>query len=364
MSWGQQFHIPLAVGSMQWGDTRVDSAVNKGGILSDRRIDTLLTLCSQKGIQLIDTAEGYGGGSSERRICESLVRITKGDKSAIDALQFVVGTKFLPTIWRWRSNALLHAGECSSARLGMKPIPILWIHSPVHPLPLEVWVSAACDAIDKGIATNIGVSNFDGDQVRRAHAVASARGHKIVANQIMFNLLTYGSESIKECERVCKELDICIVGFGPVGQGLLCDGLSAENIHNIRLARITGLAWEDLQPLYATIKGLAESHKVKMAQICIAWTVAKGHIPLVGCKKVNHIEEAFFAVKEIKLSDAEVQKLDKAALSRSTLQKPIWRRAIFVCIISVVISCYYLENWLLPRKDRQKEYLQQDKQED
>eukprot|EP00039_Didymoeca_costata_P013635 m.210833 g.210833 ORF g.210833 m.210833 type:complete len:60 (+) comp15827_c0_seq2:92-271(+) len=50
-----------------------------------------------------------------------------------------------------------------------------------------------------------------------------------------------------------------------------------------------------------------------MAQICIAWTVAKGHIPLVGCKKVNHIEEAFFAVKEIKLSDAEVQKLDKVS---------------------------------------------------
>jgi len=39
-------------------------------------------------------------------------------------------------------------------RLNVETQDLLFIHSPVHPLPLEHWVRAACKAVDLGLASN------------------------------------------------------------------------------------------------------------------------------------------------------------------------------------------------------------------
>jgi aryl-alcohol dehydrogenase-like predicted oxidoreductase len=52
-------------------------------------------------------------------------------------------------------------------------------------------------------------------------------------------------ESSQEMWKTCQELDVKIVAFGTVGQGMLTDNLTNEKFAKIRLAKMTGWdGWE------------------------------------------------------------------------------------------------------------------------
>mmetsp|Transcript_31416 Transcript_31416/g.49187 ORF Transcript_31416/g.49187 Transcript_31416/m.49187 type:complete len:133 (-) Transcript_31416:391-789(-) len=93
----------------------------------------------------------------------------------------------------------------------------------------------------------------------------------------------------------------------------------------IRMAMMTGLRWGDggLNTLRSEIEMIAKRCKRSMAQVCIKWSIHKGAIPLVGVRRTKHAEDAVAAASnEWDLSAEEIQRLDVAALDRSTLEKP------------------------------------------
>lgn len=47
-------------------------------------------------------------------------------------------------------------------------------------------------------------------------------------------------QSSQEMWKTCQELDVKIVAFGTVGQGMLTDHLTNEKFAKIRLAKMTG----------------------------------------------------------------------------------------------------------------------------
>ena len=126
---------------------------------------------------LFDSAEGYGGGSSEER----LRWLRKGSSEALMA------TKFLPTLWRWSERSFRRALSRSRERLG-GCVELYFLHTPIHPRPLEFWVGCLCRAKKEGLVREIGISNCNASQVRRACEEAKRHGQRIAANQIMFNL--------------------------------------------------------------------------------------------------------------------------------------------------------------------------------
>lgn len=229
-------------------------------------------------------------------------------------------------------------------------------------------LTCVCAPRVTGLIANIGVSNCDAAQVRRAVAAAHRRGRRIVVNQILFNLLDYNSSALREVERTCKELGVTIMGYGPLvracasrasvsagagltvhmraqGQGLLTDKLTPERMPKIRMTRMTGVTWETLQNVRGVLHKLAKAHGKTMAQVAVNWTVSKGHIALVGCKTLDHVTEAVGGVKGWRLTTEEVAALDEAALSRSTLEKPKWRRGFFMSLLSFLVFVYYVERW-------------------
>jgi len=58
-----------------------------------------------------------------------------------------------------------------------------------------------------------------------------------------------------------------VIGYSPVGQGLLVDGLTPEKMKSIRVAKITGITWAQLEGLRAVISEIAKSHGKTMAQV-------------------------------------------------------------------------------------------------
>jgi len=223
-------------------------------------------------------------------------------------------------------------------------IPIYFIHTPIHWLPIEFWIEAACDARDAGYIENIGVSNFNADQLLRAQAVATRRGYSIAANQVMFGLLNYKNETLSKTIQTCRELGITVVAFSPIGQGLLTDKLETSKVKENRVARMTGLLPSRLDNLREVVRSVAEETGRSMAQVAINWVICHDCIPLVGCRSVSQAKDTLGSVGW-KLSDDQVKRLDDAALSHSTLDGKRWKRVFFANLFGVVMMCCRFLRW-------------------
>ena len=91
-------------------------------------------------------------------------------------------------------------------------------------------------------------------QVRRACAEAKKHGLGIAANQIMFNLLCFQSPELQATVQACRENNVKIIAYAPIGQGLLTQALTDEKFSKIRLAKMTRLGIDELQELRAAIE--------------------------------------------------------------------------------------------------------------
>jgi aryl-alcohol dehydrogenase-like predicted oxidoreductase len=360
----------VAVGLMQWGSTTIDNSfVNPHGNLTDDTCRQIWKACMDRNttnvICMADTAEGYGGGSSEIRIREvsnyyqthyadskasaagaaglSLsVRLSDSKQSCS---HIVVATKYLPTLWRWTQSAFDKSLRGSLNRLGVECIELYFIHTPIHPMPLENFIQWACDAANDGRIKHIGVSNCSAEQVRRADAVARRNGRRIACNQIMVNMLVWNSSKLQDTIQTCQELGVQIVAYSPIGQGLLTEGLTREKFKTIRATRITGVKFDQLQPLRDEIQALSVKYDKSMAQIAMNWVRQHGAIPLVGCRSVRHVEQAAGSCGW-DLSEDDVKSLDALSLHVSIFDKPRWRRSLFVVFISVLQLAYFTEQRL------------------
>lgn len=69
---------------------------------------------------------------------------------------------------------------------------------------------------------------------------------------------------------------------------------------------------DKLEILNEELKKLADKYGVGMAQIPVAWAIAKGTLPIIGVTKENQVLDAVKAAN-ISLTDEEVSSLEKTA---------------------------------------------------
>ena len=60
------------------------------------------------------------------------------------------------------------------------------------------------------------------------------------------------------------------------------------------------------------MKGIADSHGVNVAQIPVAWAIAKGALPIIGVTKVAQVEDAANA-EAVELTADEIKALENVA---------------------------------------------------
>lgn len=157
------------------------------------------------GMTLIDTAEMYGNGASERIVGEAV----RGRRDEV----FVV-SKVLP------SNASRIGTEAACERslkhLGIDHIDLYLLHwRGGYPLAETV---AAFEALKKaGKIGAWGVSNFDVDDMEELLAVPG--GKNVAANQVLYNLSRRGIEY--DLLPWCQKRGVAIMAYSPLDEGRL-----------------------------------------------------------------------------------------------------------------------------------------------
>jgi diketogulonate reductase-like aldo/keto reductase len=158
----------------------------------------------EAGLTHIDTAEMYGDGGSERLIGEAIRDLPR------EGL-FIV-SKVLPSNATYAGT--IAACEASLERLGLDYLDCYLLHWRGS-IPLRETLRAMEQLVADGKIRSLGVSNFDVDDLREAHALLERE--PIACNQVLYHL---GERTIELQEfNYCRDHGVAIVGYTPFGRG-------------------------------------------------------------------------------------------------------------------------------------------------
>lgn len=112
----------------------------------------------------------------------------------------------------------------------------------------------------------------------------------------------------------CKENDITFFSYMVLEQGALSG--KYDTAHPLPADSERGRTYNPLLPqiekIVAVMKGIADSHGVKVAQIPVAWAIAKGTLPIIGVTKAEQVRDAAKAAA-VELAPNEIKALEAVA---------------------------------------------------
>ena len=293
---------PLGIGTWAWGDTMI-WGYGRGGY-NDADLQQAFQVSRSAGINFFDTAEIYGWGRSERML---------GGFARPDVGAVIVATKFFPYPWRLGRPSLPKALRASLDRLGMERVDLYQVHWPYPPVPIETWMAGLSEAVGAGLARAVGVSNYNAEQTRRAHAALAEHGMPLASNQIHYNLLHRQPERNGLLD-ACRELNVRVIAYSPLAMGLLTGKYTPENpLPGLRGRRYGRAHVAQAQPLVAKLREIGHAYGGKTpAQVALNWVMCKGAVPIPGAKNARQAEENTGALGW-RLADGEVAALDAAS---------------------------------------------------
>ncbi|CAJ1368732.1 unnamed protein product, partial [Effrenium voratum] len=225
-----------------------------------------------------------------------------------------VATKFAAFPWKLDRQDVVKACKGSLERLGTNSIDLYQIHFP-SVWKNEVFWDGLGDCFEQGLVKAVGVSNYGSAAVRAISKTLGERGIPLSSNQIQYSLL-YRYPELNGMKATCDELGVKILAYSPLALGALTGKWTSESPPKGPRAALAEKLLKDSNwsTLLAAMKDVASQHgdKTTLSQVAIAWTMAKGTIPIPGVRNVRQAEDNLGA-RRLKLSANELQALDAAA---------------------------------------------------
>jgi len=207
-------------------------------------------------VNLIDTADSYGPGTSEELIAEALYPYPAG---------LVIATKGgweRPGPGQWTHNAspkhLAEALEGSLKRLRLDRIDIHQLHAPDNAVSFEASVEALAKLREQGKIRHVALSNVTREHIERARKIVP-----IVSVQNRYSFADRESDFIVD---YCEQNDIAFLPWAPLGQ--------AKEAHE-------------------AIKEVAETLHATPLQVALAWLLKRSKVivPIPGTSSAQHLDE-------------------------------------------------------------------------
>jgi aryl-alcohol dehydrogenase-like predicted oxidoreductase len=277
------------------------------------RAESIATLHAalDAGVTLIDTGDFYGMGHNEMLIGEALrgrrreeVRISVKFGALRDPAGGWGGVDGRPAAVK---NALAYTLQ----RLGTEYVDVYRIARVDPAVPIEETVGAIAEMVQAGYVRHVGLSEAAAETVRRAHAV-----HPIVDLQIEYSLMSRGIED--DILPACRALGVGITAYGVLSRGLLgghWTGDTSTGATDFRtyLPRFRGENLQRNLELVEALRAVAQAKGVTVAQIAIAWVLARGEdvVPLVGARRRDRLAEALGAL-QVELDADDLARIEQA----------------------------------------------------
>ena len=298
---------PLGVGAWAWGSTRL---WGYGKEYDRQDVGGAFRASMADGITLVDTAEIYGNGASERIIGEIL---REGGFAGTP----VIATKFAPLPYRFSATSLLGAVDQSLQRLGIETIDLYQIHFPNPIFKIDSLMDVLAETVKTGKVRRVGVSNYGAEQMRRAHERLASYGVSLASNQVEYSLFQRAPETNGVLE-ACRDLGVTLIAYSPIAQGLLTGKYRPGDRPSglvRRMSRAFGEKnFKKIEPVVDILREIGEAHDKQPSQVALNWLITqRGTFPIPGAKNERQAHQNAGALGW-EMSAAEAEKLDLATL--------------------------------------------------
>ncbi|WP_242153582.1 aldo/keto reductase [Sphingomonas sp. BAUL-RG-20F-R05-02] len=305
----------LALGTMTFGQPGWGCDAAAADAIMDRFVAA--------GGNLIDTADYYSGGESERFVGRYLA-----DRNLRE--QLVIASKFSFGSGGVGANAtgngrksMMAALEGSLRRLGTDYIDLYILHLWDGVTPAEEVMRGLDDLVRSGEVRYVALSDVTGWYAARAQTLAEWRGYeRLCAVQLEYSLVERGLEL--EFPTLCAELGMGILAWAPLCNGLLSGkhrspgdgGLAAGRVETVdkagRFDRLTARNWQ----IVAALEQVARATDRSMAQVAINWVANRPGVAsvLLGATKVAQIEDTLRSLT-FTISDEHRAALDSVSVN-------------------------------------------------
>ena len=287
---------PLALGAFNFGRaTPADEAA--------RMIDCAL----DAGINLIDTADSYHDGDSERAVGRALARNgRRNDVILATKVHYPTGPG--PNECGNSRLHILRACEASLRRLQTGVIDLYQIHRPSPHVPVEETLRALDDLVRQGKVRYVGCSTHPAWQIMEALMVSERRSLvRYVSEQPPYNLLDRRIEN--ELVPLCQKYELALLPWSPLGMGLLAGRYDSLKIPaGSRAAKIGGIYAERVtargMQVGRRFSAIARDAGLTPAQLAILWNKEQPAItaPIAGPRTLAQLQE-ILPVLHMTLSD-------------------------------------------------------------
>jgi aryl-alcohol dehydrogenase-like predicted oxidoreductase len=315
----------LTMGTMTFGGDGIFA--NVGSVHVDEAREQL-AMCIDAGVNLIDTADFYSAGMSEKIVGDAL-KGRREDVLLATKVRFPMGDG--PNDAGLSRHHIVAACEASLRRLDTDHIDVYQLHEWDGVTPLEETLEALDSLISSGKVRYIGASNYSAWHLMKTLGVAERnRLPRLVSQQIYYSL--QAREAEYELVPVSVDQGLGILVWSPLAGGLLSGKYRRGHRPPEGSRHLT--EWNeppvrDEEALYDTIEVLvkvAEARGVPAAQVALAYTLRKPGVTslVIGARTSKQLADNLRAA-DLTLEDEEFAQLD--AVSRPPLLYPYWHQA-------------------------------------
>ncbi|WP_433338398.1 aldo/keto reductase [Spirillospora sp. CA-294931] len=275
----------LGLGTMSWGqDTEPDEAAAQ------------MAAFVEAGGTLVDTADVYAGGESER-ILGVLLR------ELVDRDDIVVATKSaIRPDGRYDGSRrhLLGSLDSSLDRMDLDHVDLWQLHVYDPATPLEETLSALDEAVASGRARYVGVSNYAGWQVAKAAAWQRAWPGRapVVSVQTEYSLLSRDVE--REVVPAALDAGAGLLPWSPLGRGVLTGKYRTGIPAGSRAAAphfsefVQPYLDEECARIVESVVTAAEGLGVSPLSVALSWVRDRPGVtaPVVGARTAAQLSQA------------------------------------------------------------------------
>ncbi len=275
------------------------------------------------GITHFDLANNYGpsAGSAET----NFGKILNGHMKAYRD-QMIISTKAGYYMWEGpygdlgSRKYLIASLDQSLKRMGLEYVDIFYHHRMDPDTPLYETMWALDTAVKSGKALYAGLSNYDGETMKKAAEILNELHCPFVINQNRYSIFDRGAEKNGILDAALEKKKGMII-YSPLAQGLLTNRY-LNGIPNDSRVRTDGrflnersLTEEKLQKI-SKLNEIANSRGQSLAQMALSWVYSHKAVTsvLIGASKPEQIIENIAMLKNTSFSEEERRIMDEISL--------------------------------------------------
>ena len=297
---------------------------NFGTNADPENMKAMLRTAFDLGITHFDLANNYGPeyGSAEK----NFGKILKEDFAPYRD-EMIISTKAGYDMWpgpygNWGSRKYLLASlDQSLKRMGLDYVDIFYHHRMDPETPLEETMETLAQIVRSGKALYVGISNYDGETMKRAADILEELHCPFIINQNSYNIFNRTIEK-NGLKQAAAEKKKGIISFSPLAQGMLTDrylnGIPKDSRVNTdgRFLHADQFTEERLNSI-RSLNEIAAERGESLAQMALKWILRDGIVTsvLIGASRPQQILENLKVLDSASFSEEELKKIDENSLA-------------------------------------------------